>query len=460
MISLYGKVIDIRAPLEKIFKDRLSFNEALREHHGNDVSWHEAQLPDAVVFPKNNEEIQKLVKLAVKERIPLIAFGAGTSLEAHIHAPFGGISVDLSKMNEVISFCPEDMTITVQAGVTRKQLDSYLKGSGLFFPIDPGADATIGGMVATRASGTNAVRYGTMSDAVLNLAAIMPNGEIIKTGRRAKKSSAGYDLTHLLIGSEGTLGLITEITLRLHGVPEKIIGGYCPFPDIESACNAAILAIQSGIPVARMELLDKLQVKASNQHDNLNLQETPTLFVEFHGSPTSAKEQAELFNEIVEEFDGGPFSYADKMEERNALWTARHEALWAAKAYCPGKHMIITDICVPISKLADAILATQGDLDDLNLTAPLVGHVGDGNFHLFLMVDETDADEVSRAKELLKRLVHRAHDMDGTCTGEHGIGKGKKEALMEEHGEAVVNLMRTLKSAIDTGNIFNPGNIF
>jgi len=460
MLGKYGRPDQIKTELEAMFGENVSFNKALREHHGNDVSWHKAQLPDAVILPKNNDDIIKLVKIAVKNRVPLIPFGAGTSLEAHIHAPYGGISVDLSKMNKIISFHQEDMAITVQAGVTRKQLDSFLKGTGLFFPIDPGADATIGGMAATRASGTNAVRYGTMSEAVLNLTAVMPNGEIVRTGRRAKKTSAGYDLTHLLIGSEGTLGIITEVTLKLHGVPEAIIGGYCPFPDIESACNAAMLTVQSGIPVARMELLDKLQVKASNQHDNLNLQETPTLFVEFHGSPSSTKEQADLFDEIIQDFGGGPFSYADKTEDRNALWAARHEALWAAKAFCPGKHMIITDVCVPISRLAEAIVQTQNDLEELSLVAPLVGHVGDGNFHLFLMVDETNEHEVSMAKKLLNRLIQRAHEMDGTCTGEHGIGKGKKAALISEHGQELVGIMKSIKKTLDPENIFNPENIF
>ncbi len=363
-------------------------------------------------------------------------------------------------MNDILELHTEDMTVTVQAGVTRLQLDAYLRDTGLFFPIDPGADATLGGMAATRASGTNAVRYGTMKENILNLTVVMADGHIIKTAKRAKKTSAGYDLTHLMIGSEGTLGIITEITLKLHGQPEAILGGICPFPDVHSACEATMLTIQSGIPVARIELLDSLQIRASNQYSHLTLDETPTLFVEFHGSPSSVQEQAELFQSIAQDFGGGEFKFSHKTEERTALWKARHDALWAAKSYVPNTHMIITDICVPISRLADMIDKTQDLLGELKLVAPLVGHVGDGNFHLFVMVNMENKQEVQNAKILLSKLVEMAHEFDGTCTGEHGIGKGKIPYLEKELGKDVVDIMKSIKHTLDPNWILNPGNIF
>lgn len=456
MSENYGNIADILPTLERSFGDRLSTAQALREQHGDDLSWHDAALPDAVVFPESTDEIIELVKLCGQHKIPIIAYGAGTSLEGHIHAAQGGISLDLSRMNAILRVSPEDMDVTVQAGVTRKQLNSDLRDTGLFFPIDPGADATIGGMAATRASGTNAVRYGTISENILNVTAVLPNGEIVKTGRRARKSSAGYDLTHLLIGSEGTLGIITEVTLRLHGIPEAVVGGTCHFPDIGCACEAAMMTIQSGIPVARIELVDAAQIKASNSYSNLSLPETPALFVEFHGSPASVAEQAELFKEIAAMHNGEAYRSADTPEEREILWKARHDALWAAKGVRPGARMIITDICVPISRLAEAVTQTHEDLKRLNLIAPLVGHVGDGNFHLFLLIDESDKDECARAQELLDRLVKRAHAMDGTCTGEHGLGKGKRKYMEAEHGKEAVQLMNRLKSLIDPDNLFNP----
>lgn len=456
----YGEALKMKNKLEEICPDRVSTSEAIRKQHGDDLSWNAPALPDIVITVKSNDEISQILELCNNHKIPVIAYGVGTSLEGQIHALHGGVCIDLSEMNNILELHTEDMTVSVQAGVTRMQLDSHLRDTGLFFPIDPGADATIGGMAATRASGTNAVRYGTMKENVLNLTVVMADGRLIKTANRAKKSSAGYDLTHLMIGSEGTLGIITEVTLKLHGQPEAILAGICPFPDIHSACETAILTIQSGLPIARIELLDSLQIKASNQHSDLSLKETPTLFVEFHGSPSSVQEQAETFQSIMEDFGGGPFEFSHKTEERNHLWKARHDALWAAKSFVSNTHMIITDICVPISHLADMIDETQKLLEELELTAPLVGHVGDGNFHLFVMVDMDNKGEVKNARILLDALVHLSHKFDGTCTGEHGIGKGKIAYLEKELGSEVVNIMRSIKQTLDPNLILNPGNIF
>ncbi len=439
--------------------DRLSTAQAVRDLHGDDLTWHEGEPPDAVAFVESAEEVSAIVKICDRYEVPVIAFGTGTSLEGHIAAPFGGISVDLSAMNQILSVNAEDLDCTVQAGVTRKQLNEHLRDTGLFFPIDPGADASLGGMASTRASGTNAVRYGTMRENVVSLTVVMPDGEIIRTARRSKKSSAGYDLTRLLVGSEGTLGIITEVTVKLYGIPESISAGVCAFPDIRSACDAVILTIQSGIPVARIELLDEVQVKACNAYSNLGLEETPTLFLEFHGSEAGVREQSEMFGDIAGEFRGGTFTWATKTEDRSKLWQARHDVFWAGLALAPGRKGVSSDVCVPISRLAECLDETKKDVVDNNMLAPIVGHVGDGNFHVLLLVDMEDATAVDEAHAFLDRLVLRALAMDGTCTGEHGVGSGKKKFMFAEHG-AGVRIMRTIKSSLDPKNIMNPGKIF
>jgi len=441
------------------FGERAALGEAIRRQHGATTNWLATQAPDAVVFAESTEEVAEIVKLCSANRVPVIPFGVGTSLEGHVNAPGGGVCIDLSRMNKVIAVHAEDLDCTVEAGVTRKQLNEYLRDQGLFFPIDPGADATLGGMAATRASGTNAVRYGTMRDNVVNLTAVLPDGTVIRTARRAKKSSAGYDLTRLLIGSEGTLGVITEVTLRLHGIPEAIAGGVCPFPTVEDACNATILTIQTGIPIARIELLDALQVKACNMHSKLGLQETPTLFVEFHGTEASVAEQSERFGEIAKECNGGDFAWATKPEDRSKLWQARHDVYWSALGLRPGARPIATDVCVPISRLAECVSETRADIEATGLIAPIVGHVGDGNFHVSILVDMESPDEVHRADEFVGRLNLRAIAMDGTCTGEHGVGQGKMKYLKVEHGPGL-EVMKSIKRAIDPLNIMNPGKIF
>jgi D-lactate dehydrogenase (cytochrome) len=452
---------DVSAAIEALrgrFGERLSMAQAVREQHGNTTTWHANQPPDAVVFAETTEEVADIVRVCAGNDVPVIAFGTGTSLEGQVNAPFGGICVDMSRMNRVLQVNAEDLDCTVQAGVTRKQLNSELRASGLFFPIDPGADASIGGMTATRASGTNAVRYGTMKDAVLSLTAVMADGTVIRTARRAKKSSAGYDLTRLLVGSEGTLGIVTEITLRLHGIPEAIAGGVCPFETLEGACNAVIATIQSGIPVARIELLDEVQVRASNAYSKLSLAETPTLFVEFHGSEAGVAEQSQSFGEIAAEFGGGAFEWTHNAEERTALWQARHDAYWACRGLRPGVETFATDVCVPISRLAECILETKADIERLGMLAPIVGHVGDGNFHTSVLVDMNDPAEIARVEGFMTRLVERAIAMDGTCTGEHGVGQGKMKYLDAELG-AAVEVMRAIKRALDPKNIMNPGKL-
>lgn len=438
--------------------DRLSTSQAVRDQHGNDLTWNVGQPPDAVAFVRSTEEVVRIVRICGTYEVPIIPFGTGTSLEGHISAPFGGISIDLSEMNQILSVNVEDHDCVVQAGVTRKQLNEHLRDTGLFFPIDPGADASIGGMASTRASGTNAVRYGTMRENVVGLTAVMPDGEVVRTARRAKKSAAGYDLTRLLVGAEGTLGVITEITLKLNGIPEAISAGVCPFPDINSACQAVITTIQMGLPVARIELLDEIQVKACNAYSDLGLKETPTLFLEFHGSNNGVKEQSEMFGEIADEWGGGPFDWATKTEDRNKLWQARHDVFWAAVESMPGKAAMATDVCVPISRLAECVLETRRDLDETGLYGPIVGHVGDGNFHVSLFCDTDDDKEVAACHGFLERLVMRALAMDGTCTGEHGVGQGKMKYLEAEHGTGL-QVMRTIKQAIDPKNIMNPGKI-
>ena len=447
------------AQLAAQFGNRLVTSAAVREQHANTTTWVTNEPPDAVVFPQTTEDVQQIVRICAAQRVPVIAFGTGTSLEGQINAPHGGVCVDVRDMNRVLAVHAEDLDCVIEPGITRKQLNEQLRDQGLFFPIDPGADASLGGMTATRASGTNAVRYGTMRDNVLALKAVLANGEVIKTAQRAKKSAAGYDLTRLFVGSEGTFGVITELTLRLHGIPEAIASGVCPFPSVEAACNATIATIQTGIPVARIELLDELQVKACNAYSKLTLPEQPMLFLEFHGSKTSVAEQSEQFGEIAREQGGGPFDWATRPEDRTRLWQARHDAYWAGRGLRPGAQAIATDVCVPISRLADCLTATQADIAASRLVAPILGHVGDGNFHLSLLVDLDDQDEVRRAEGLCQRLVERALAMEGTCTGEHGVGQGKMKYLADEHGEQALAVMRVLKQALDPQNIMNPGKI-
>jgi D-lactate dehydrogenase (cytochrome) len=441
------------------FGNRLVTSQAVREQHANTTTWIANEPPDAVVFPQATEEVQDIVRICVEHRVPVIPFGTGTSLEGHINAPYGGVSIDFRDMNRVVAVNSQDLDCVVEPGITRKQLNEHLRDQGLFFPLDPGADASLGGMAATRCSGTNAVRYGTMKDNVLALKVVLANGELMTTGRRAKKSSAGYDLTRLIVGAEGTLGVITELTLRLSGIPEAISAGVCPFPSVEAACNATIATIQFGVPVARIELLDELQVRATNLYSKLALPEVPMLFVEFHGSPAGVAEQAERFGEIARDFDGGPFEWATKPEDRSRLWQARHDGYWAGRALRPGAQAVATDVCVPISRLAECVTATQREIAELGLVAPILGHVGDGNFHLTLLVDMDDEAEVKAAKTLCERLVERALAMDGTCTGEHGVGQGKMEYLAGELGGPALAAMAAIKRALDPHDIMNPGKI-
>jgi D-lactate dehydrogenase (cytochrome) len=455
-----GKAIEAAVrELTAKFGNRVVTSLAVRQQHANTITWIENQPPDAVVFPQSTEEVQDVVRICAAHRTPMIPFGTGTSLEGHVNAPRGGVSIDFRDMKRVLAVHAEDLDCVIEPGITRKALNEYLRDQGVFFPIDPGADASLGGMAATRCSGTNAVRYGTMKDNVLALKAVMANGELLSTGRRAKKSSAGYDLTRLLIGSEGTLGVITELTLKLAGIPEAISGGICPFPSVDACCNATITTIQSGIPVARIELLDALQVRAVNLYSKLTLAETPMLFLEFHGTEAGVAEQSERFGEIAQEFGGGPFEWTTRPEDRTRLWEARHNAALSTFTLRPGSQMIPTDVCVPISRLAECVGETQRDIAESRLIAPIVGHVGDGNFHLTLLIDLNDADEVKTAKAFNERLIERALAMDGTCTGEHGVGQGKMKYLLAEHGRPALDAMRALKQALDPQDIMNPGKI-
>ncbi len=439
--------------------DRVSTNPNVRDTHGKDESWHHPHRPDAVVFPKTNEEVSEIVKICAQHNIPVIAYGTGTCLEGNVIPHRGGVVVDLMNMDQVLRVSQEDLDCTVQARVTRKQLNEHIKDLGLFFPIDPGADASLGGMAATRASGTNAVRYGTMRENVLALTVVLADGRIIQTSRRARKSAAGYDLTRIFVGSEGTLGIITEVTLRLYGVPESMASAVCSFDSLEGAIDTVIQTIQLGIPVARIELLDDVQMNAVNQFSKLDYPVKDTLFLEFHGSETGVQEQAELVQAIAEENSGGEFKWTTKAEERNKLWAARHDVTYATKSLRPGAEIWATDVCVPISKLAECIIETKKDLKESFLIAPLVGHVGDGNFHLGFLINRDDKREMEEAERLNDRLVMRALALDGTCTGEHGIGLGKMKFLTAEHGEGV-SVMREIKKALDPYNIMNPGKIF
>ncbi|CAN1543775.1 GlcD FAD/FMN-containing dehydrogenases [Rhabdaerophilaceae bacterium] len=445
--------------LQRCFGNRAVNSHSVREQHGHTTTWIPNQPPDVVVFAESEADVQEAVRIAARHRAPIIPFGTGSSLEGHVNAPHGGVSIDLSGMKKIIAVHPEDLDCVVEPGVTRKELNEYLRSYGLFFPIDPGADASIGGMVATRASGTNAVRYGTMKDNVIALDAVLANGDVLKTGQRARKSSAGYDLTRLLVGSEGTLGIVTKITLKLSGLPEAVAAGVCPFPDIEAAANATILTIQSGLPVARIELLDAVQVRACNTYSKLDLPEQPILFLEFHGTEASVAEQSERFGEIAKELGGGPFTWATKPEDRTRLWQARHDAYWASLTLRPGAKGIATDVCVPISRLAECIAETQADITACGLISPIVGHVGDGNFHCLPLIDMTNEAEIAAVKGFISRLVERAIAMEGTSTGEHGVGQGKLKYLEAELGAPALEAMRLIKTSLDPHNLMNPGKI-
>jgi D-lactate dehydrogenase (cytochrome) len=444
--------------LKQRFGDRFQTGASIREQHGHTTTWIENQAPDAVVFPTSTREVAEIIKTCAAHRVPVIPYGTGTSLEGHVNAPAGGVSVDVSLMNRILAVNASDLDCVVQPGVTREDLNTHLRDQGLFFPIDPGANASLGGMTATRASGTNAVRYGTMKDNVIALEVVMPDGEIIRTAQRAKKSSAGYDLTRLMVGSEGTLGLITEITLRLQGIPEAISAASCSFPSVDAACQAVMMTIQYGIPVARIELLDQLCVKAVNAYSKLSLPETPLLLLEFHGSDNGVKEQAATFGDIADEFGGTRFNMTTSTEERNAMWKARHDMYWASLQIRPGAQGIATDVCVPISRLAECVVAAQTKADELGLVAPIVGHVGDGNFHSTPLINMDDKDEIARAEEFISWLNDLAISMDGTCTGEHGIGQGKRPYLLKELGPAT-HVMAAIKNALDPIGIMNPGKI-
>jgi D-lactate dehydrogenase (cytochrome) len=446
------------AELRELLGERLSTSEAVCRQHGKDESFHEVAAPDAVAFAAGTEEVAAIVTACARHKTPVIPYGTGTSLEGHVQALHGGVCIDLSQMNAILQVNAEDLDCRVQPGVTRKQLNTHLRDSGLFFPIDPGADASLGGMTATRASGTNAVRYGTMRENVLGLTVVLADGRVIRTGGRARKSAAGYDLTRMFVGSEGTLGVITEVQLRLYGIPEAISSAVCSFPTLEGAVKTVTQTIQLGIPVARIELLDEFQMDAINRYSKLSYPVQPTLFFEFHGSDNGVREQAEMVGEIAEEFGGGDFQWTSHQEDRNKLWQARHDAYYAAMALRPGCKGWATDVCVPISALTECLLETRKDIDASGILAPIVSHAGDGNFHLVFLVDTGDAEEMARAAGVNDRMVARALAAGGTCTGEHGVGYGKIEFLKAEHGEAV-SVMRQIKNALDPDNIMNPGKI-
>jgi D-lactate dehydrogenase (cytochrome) len=447
------------AILRQRFGERFQTGEAVRRQHGHTLTWLPNQPPDAVVWPDNTEEVQDVVRIASTHRVPIIPFGAGTSLEGHLNAPRGGVSLDFSRMNRILTVNDRDLDATVEAGVSRKQLNDHLRDMGLFFPVDPGAEeATIGGMSATRASGTTAVRYGTMRENVLNVTAVMADGSVIRTARRARKSSAGYDLTKLLVGSEGTLGIMTEVTVKLYGIPESILAAVCPFETVEGACNSVIMAIQLGLGLARMEFIDEANVRVLNEQAKLNLPVKPMLFLEFHGTEAGTRDQVRIFEEIARGEGAIGFDWAEKEEDRRRLWKARHESYWSVKTAHPGREAIATDVCVPISRLAECLAETMEDIRASGLSAPIVGHVGDGNFHTMPMVDMSNPKEIAAAELLIEKMAKRAIAMEGTCTGEHGVGQGKMKYLKAEHGPALAT-MRAIKQALDPQNILNPGKI-
>ena len=441
------------------FGNRLVTSQAVREQHGNILTWIENQPPDAVVFPQSVEDVQDAVRICAQHRVPVIPYGTGTSLEGNAASVAGGVCFDFARMNKVLAVHDSDMDVVVQPGITRKQLNAELRGTGLFFPIDPGADASIGGMTSTRASGTMAVRYGTMKDNVMALEVVLADGRVIRTARRARKSAAGYDLTRMFVGAEGTLGLITEITLKVHPVPQAISAAVCSFDTLHDAVDTAISVIQSAIPVARIELLDDVMMRGINAYAKLGYREAPTLFFEFHGSEASVAEQAEAAEAIAADHGGHGFAWAKAQEDRSRLWHARDNTLYAGLGLRPGARAVITDVCVPISRLAECLTETRRDADEHGFTAPIVGHVGDGNFHMLILIDPAKPEESEGAKALQARMVARAIAMDGTCTGEHGIGLGKIDYLADELGEAV-DVMRSIKAALDPNGLMNPGKIF
>ena len=445
--------------LKEEFGQQFSDSQSILEQHTHTMTIHESELPNGVVFVETKEDVQKVVNICKGYKCPIIPFGVGSSFEGHLNAPFGGISIDMNNMNKILRVYQDDLLVVVQPGVTREQLNTYLRDTGLFFPIDPGANASIGGMTATRASGTNAVRYGTMKDNVIALEVVTPDGQIIKTANKARKSSAGYDLTRLMVGSEGTLGITTEITLKLYGIPEVIAGGRVSFPTVKNATDAVIMTIQAGIPVARIEFMDTAQVKAVNNYSKTNLPEAPLLLVEFHGSQSSVDEQSELFGEISSDFGGKDFEWTSNNEDRSKLWKARHDAYWSCRAVRPEAELYSTDVCVPISKLSDCITETIEDMEQNELIGPIVSHAGDGNFHVALLIDKNNKIELDKLDEFLVRISERAIRMDGTCTGEHGVGQGKRKYMLKELGNAV-NVMKSVKEAFDPHKIMNPGKLF
>jgi D-lactate dehydrogenase (cytochrome) len=462
-VSALHRTRPLQSALESIAEligDRMTLNDAVRLAHGRGEAFHPDMVPDAVAFPETKEEVAAIVRICADARVPVIPFGAGSSLEGNVTAPFGGVTLDLTRMSKVLAVHQDDLDCVVQPGVTREQLNGELRDQGLFFPIDPGANATLGGMCATRASGTNAVRYGTMRDNVLWLEVVLADGRIIRTARRARKSSAGYDLTRLFIGSEGTLGIITEIGLRLHGIPEAVSVATCSFDDVRGAIDTVVMALQIGIPVARVEFMDSTQIDATNRYSHTALPLKPTLLFEFHGTDASVSEQSATVGAIAADFGGQDFEWATQTEDRSALWKARHNAYFAAQALRPRSQLVVSDVCVPISRLTDCIAETHADIAASKVVAPIVGHVGDGNFHVFFTVDPGDPVEIEHIRGLNDRLVARALAMDGTCTGEHGIGIGKQDKLIDELGDDTVSVMRAVKAALDPQGLLNPGKIF
>jgi D-lactate dehydrogenase (cytochrome) len=447
-----------RDELAARFGERFTTGEAIRAQHGQDESWHKPAPPDAVVFPQTTDEVAEIVRACAHHRVPIVPFGVGTSLEGHVAALHGGVCIDMSRMNRVLEVNAADMDARVEAGVTRKQLNAHLKDTGLFFSVDPGADATLGGMAATRASGTTSVRYGTMRENVLGLTLVLADGRVVRTGSRARKSSTGYDLTRLFVGSEGTLGVITEVAVRLHGVPPAMSAAICAFPTLQAAVDTVILTIQSAIPVARIELLDEVQMRGVNRYSKMDHAEAPTLFFEFHGTEQGVAEQAQMVGELAREQGGADFRWATRPEERNRLWQARHDAYYGGLSLRAGARGYVTDVCVPISRLAECVSATKQDIERSGLIAPIVGHVGDGNFHLVILVDPEDAGEVARAAALNEQVVRRALACGGTCSGEHGVGYGKLPFMQAEHGEAMA-LMHSIKFALDPHDLMNPGKL-
>ncbi|MEE9927281.1 FAD-binding oxidoreductase [Microvirgula aerodenitrificans] len=447
------------AELSSLLGDRLSTTRSVCDQHGRDESPYPAMPPDAVAFADSTDEVARIVQVCARHRVPVIPYGAGSSIEGHLLAIRGGLSLDLSRMTRIIAIDADDLTATVEAGVTREALNDALRHSGLFFPIDPGANASLGGMSATRASGTNAVRYGTMRENVLALTVVTAAGKVIHTGTRARKSSAGYDLTRAFVGSEGTLGVMTEITVRLHPQPMAVSAAVATFDSVADAVNTVIRTIQYGIPVARVEFMDIQAVRAVNAYSKLSLREAPTLLFEFHGSEAGVAEQAETVQAIAHEFGGTDFEWASRQEDRNRLWAARHKAYFASLQLQPGSTCVTTDVCVPISRLAECVTATCADIDASGILATVLGHVGDGNFHVLLLVDPTDPQSRERAEAVNARIVRRALDMDGTCTGEHGVGLHKMDFMRAEHGEDALDMMRALKRAFDPLNLMNPGKI-